>query len=142
MSYQEQIEKLYQAYVEEGTALEKKRKPWEGIFGFGKKPADDPCHTRFIQALEEQLSSFREAGIPSAEARDVLRLIFRYPVDHPCPASVYWMLLAAHGTAFGLIPHLQEADAAALKTEYEALYPRRGRLPVQDQVLKALEKVR
>ena len=33
-------------------------------------------------------------------------------------------------------------ELPALKTEYEALYPRRGRLPVQDQVLKALGKVR
>ena len=62
------------------------------------------------------------------------------PTEHREPLSAYWMLLAAHGTVLDLIPMLSPADAAELMKEYGKLYRRWERLPVQKNVIKALQK--
>ena len=56
---------------------------------------------------------------------------------HP---SVYWMLLAVHGLTQPLIARLRPEDAQAMYLWYQKAYPRRERLPVQNQVLEALKR--
>ena len=40
------IKKICGDYIAEAEELERKRKPADGLFGIGTKPADDPCHDR------------------------------------------------------------------------------------------------
>lgn len=131
----EEIQNVYQTYLEEAWAAEETRKPGEGIFGFGKRPSDDPCHERFCQRLKETLGE-AERDLP-----EILAYIYRAPLEHPEPKSAYWMLVAAHGFTLDLIPRLSREEAAALGKEFQKHYRRWERTPVQEQVLSALQKV-
>lgn len=134
----ERVRALYEAYLAQAEKLERERKPFAGMFGISPGPADDPCHDRFAADLENLLRSCREAGSTPAEIREVLRYIYAAPTEHPQPRSSYWMLLAVHGLTLDLIEGLIAADAKEMHDWYEAAFPRRERVPVQNRVLKAL----
>jgi hypothetical protein len=86
------------------------------------------------------LSDFASEKPDSAALRPVLEKLLRAAKDHPEPKSAYWMLVAVQGLSRELIPGLSREDAAALMKDYERTWPRHTRLPVQDDVLKALKK--
>ena len=139
MTIPEQVQARYEAYLKEAEALEAAAKPWDGLLGFGARPADHPCHTQFLDALVQIL---REAGgsLTPEEALAVANLVVEAPRQHTSPVSIYWTLVAAHGALLPVIPQLKIADRAELLSRYQAAYPRRTRLPVQKQVIRALEK--
>ena len=132
------IRKMYEDYFEKALAAERNRKPTDGMFGIGKKPGDDPCHTEFAAELEAALNEYAAEKPASADVRALLAFMYSVPKSHEEPKSVYWMLLAVQGLTLPLIPLLSPEDAAVLKKGYAAQYRRWERLPVQQQVLKAL----
>lgn len=134
------IRKIYDSYLEKAFAAEENRKPTDGMFGIGKKPGDDPCHAEFAAELETALKHCREEAPDSAEVRELLDYMYQQPKSHEEPKSIYWMLIAVHGLTAILIPLLGQPDAAELKKSYTAAYKRRERLPVQQQILRALEQ--
>lgn len=95
MTTRNEIETLYAQYLEQAVNAEQNRRLTDGMFGFGKKPADDPCHTQFIEALQQILQEYAQN---------------------------------------------EPDDAAALTKEYAKLYRKWERLPVQDEIYKALQK--
>ena len=133
------IEALYDAYLLTAAELEKNRKFGDGILGLRPGPADDPCHQRFAAELEALLRECA-AEASSAEAAEILQLLFDKADDKRMPLSAYWMLIAVQGLGSGLIPLLDKAEAAALLELYSAQYPRRERLPVQNRILKQLAR--
>ena len=135
-----EIRSLYQEYLDAAERVERERKPGDGLFGLGKKPSDDPCHERFTTALETALRDFAAPGPDSRQVREVLAHIYEAPVEHREPASAYWMLNAVHGFTLELIERLSTEDAAALLARYAEAFPRRERLPVQQQVYTALKR--
>ena len=80
MNELERIQELYRGYLAEAEEVLRTKKVTDGLWGFGKHPADHPCHGKFLEDLE-----------------------------------------------------------AALGERYGADYPRRTRLPAQDQVFAALK---
>ncbi len=133
------LERLYADYLSAAVEVEKNRKLTD-LFGLKNGPADDPCHDRFAQSLAGLLSDFAAEAPDSEARRAVLSYLFEAPKRNPEPKSAYWMLVAVHGLARDLIGGLNTGDAAALAERYEAFYPRRARLPVQDEVLRALRQ--
>ena len=133
------VQALFRNYIEEAERLEKERKPSDGLFGMSPKPADDPCHDRFADDLEEALSGFAAGDPEPEEVREVLSYIYRAPKEHLEPLSVFWMLNAVHGLTADLIPLLDPKDAALLCRQYDQDFPRRERLPVQKKVYEALK---
>lgn len=134
------IRKIYDSYFDKALAAEQNRKPTDGMFGIGKKPGDDPCHTEFAAELEAALNTYKEGSPASAEVRELLDFMYQLPKSHEEPKSIYWMLIAVHGLSAILIPLLGQSDAAALRKSYAAAYKRWERLPVQQQILRALEQ--
>ena len=135
-----EIHALYREYLNEAERVERERKPGEGLFGLGKKPADDPCHERFAKALETALKDFAALEPDSPRVREVLSHIYRAPAEHREPLSAYWMLCAVHGFTLELIDRLDAEDAAALFNGYAKEFRRWERLPVQQQVYAALKR--
>ena len=135
-----QLTLLYEAYFEQVRAAEKRLKPADGLFGMGEKLSNAPCHDAFWKALRAFLEGMdvKEAPGQVGQALDfIYRAPFAYPDVHP---SVYWMLLAVQGLTQPLIACLRPEDAQALYRWYQKAYPRRERLPVQNQVLEALKR--
>ena len=132
------VETLYEEYLKAALQAEASRRPMDGIFGFGKKPADDPCHTAFLDRLTELCACAADAA--PEEARRALSVIIEAPEKHRTPVSVYWTLIAAHGPGAALAGNLLPEDAAALLAAYEKAYPKRTRLPVQKKMADALKK--
>lgn len=135
----EELNMLYERYLDEAEEVERNRKPGEGIFGIGKKPSDDPCHDRFVARLGAWMERLLESKPDSATVRDVLRVVYTAPKKHPQPASAYWVLIAVQSLTKDLIPCLCQADAAELTEEYNKTYKRWERLPVQKQILDGLK---
>ena len=136
----EELETLCMNYLGEAEQVERARRPGDGLFGFGKKPADDPCHDRFAADIKQWLDDFRRSKPDSAEIRGVLEFVYCAPKNHPEPKSAYWMLIAVQSLTKELIPMLNRTDAAALAEAYTGLYKRRERMPAQKQLLDALNK--
>ncbi len=130
---------LVEDYIIRATELEEKGKPWDGILGFGSRPADDPCHTRMV---EELVSLVREGAdrLEPGEARAILADLAEIPLRNGRYPSIYWTLIAAQGAGLALVPRLTREEAAGLLTDYRDRYPRRTLLPVQKLLVKALEK--
>lgn len=139
MNEREEVAALYAAYLEKAETLERERKPGQGLFGFGQTPADDPCHEAFVLGLKEMLACFQKAGIASERLYEILDFVFHAPQEHREPASVYWTLIAAHSAAVEAAAALRPEHAQRLCERYDSDYPRRTRLPVQKQVMKALD---
>ena len=133
------LEALYDEYLRTVGKLERARRPGEGLFGT-KGPADDPCHDRFAAELAELLRDFAADGADSAAARAVLETVYAAPLKHPEPKSSYWMLVAVQGLTRDLIALLSTEDAAEVAARFAEDYPRRERLPIQDELLSLLRQ--
>ena len=79
------------------------------------------------------------ADLPSAQIREILAYVYRAPLEKRRDPSIHWLLIAAHKLTLPLLDRLDPADARALGERYGADYPRRTRLPAQDQVFAALK---
>ena len=131
---------LYESYIAKGIQLERDKKPGAGLLGLTAGPKDDPCHRKFLDDLQEMLAGAQAAALPSGEVCQALAYIYRAPLEHKEPLSVYWVLQAAHGATLGLIGLLEPADARTLRDDFARMYRRWERLPAQKKVLEALEK--
>lgn len=140
MTILEKVRRLYESYLEQAHQAERDRKPLEGVLGFG--PRTSPCHNRFAKALETLLKAADGENMASGEVRVVLEHIYRAPKENREPSAAYWMLTAVHGYTLELIGRLNREDAEALWAEYHGAYRRWERLPMQNQVLSALDRAR
>ena len=137
--YLARMDRLLEDYLDAAWNQERNRKPSE-LFGLKFGPSDDPLHEHFAGDMAALLSDFAAGHPDSAALRTVLAKLFSAAKDYRDPKSAHWMLVAIQGLARDLIPGLSREDAAALAEDYESVWPHRARLPVQDDVLRALKK--
>jgi hypothetical protein len=137
--YLARMERLTEDYLADAEKLERSRRPNE-LFGLKFGPSDDPLHERFARDMAELMRAFAAEEPDSAALREVLKKLLSTAKANPEPRSAYWMLIAVQGLSKELIPGLSREDAAALAKDYESAWPRHSRLPVQDDVLRALKK--
>ena len=137
------LDELSQAFCAYRAALEeaeRKRKPTDGLLGFGRALKDDPCHElldREIQAIADEAA---DSG-PSAETAAALVEALLFPESAPpWPLSAQWMLRAEERHALKLIPFVSEGDAAELAGRYASRYRPWDRLPAQKTMLQELKK--
>ena len=136
----EQLIGLYETYLQQVKAAESRLKPADGLFGMGEKLSNAPCHDAFVEALRaflDQPDAKADPGQVYQMLATIYRAPFTYPGVHP---SAYWMLVAVQGLTQPVIGALRPEDAQTLYLWYQKAYPRRERLPVQNQVLEALKR--
>ena len=136
------IRAVYEEYTAQVSRLERERKAWDGLFGMGKKLADDPCHERFLDELEKLLKAFAEEKPSSDDIRGVLDFIYRISCDEDQPSSALMPMNAVHSLTVKLAGQLSPQDAAALLEQYTADYPKSRRFPVHKTVVKTLERAK
>ena len=135
-----EIRALYDDYLADIAQKEAKRKLGAGLFGSRGGVRDDPCHERFAGDVEAALGRFAGEDHTPEEIRALLEYIYFSPESATQANSAYWMLLAVHRLTGPLVSALPTEDAAALAERYDTVYPRRARLPVQDEVLDTLRE--
>lgn len=126
-------------YRQDLDNYEKKRKPTDGLLGFGHPLQNDPCHERLDERVDKLIGQMQGLSPSSQEAGQAVRLLL-FHEDAAWPLAAQWMLRALERHALPLIPFLAPDTAAQLQKEYASHYKPWDRLPVQKQVLKALKE--
>ena len=138
MTYEQRFADLLENYAARLREEERRRKPGDGLLGFGKKLSDAPCHAEYDRAVEALAGELAAQGDAPKETAALVWAIFR--ADERCdwPVCAEWMLLAAHRHAALLVPCLDREDARALHAWYARRFPPLQRMPAQKALLKAL----
>ena len=74
------VRQIYLQYAADADAAERRHSPADGLFGLGKRAADDPCHTACLESLSAALTAFRQENPDSAAVREVLACIYAQQV--------------------------------------------------------------
>lgn len=132
----DQLKEIYSHYYDEALKVRAKAPILAGIWGMGKDPRNDRCHDEFYEAVEKWVGNFDG---DAAAALEAVKWILGAALVNK-NRDTYWHLFAAHGLTLPLIEKLDTADCKELFSWYDASYPKRERLPLQQQVWKALKK--
>lgn len=129
----------YEQYAREAAAAREKAGLCDGLFGFGRDPRKDPCHEAFYQAAGEWVTAFLQTEPGASQCAEAVHWLLTAADIHR-EEDTFWHLYAAQGHALPLIPRMTGSDCKALLQWYDKAYPARDRMPVQDNVVKALKK--
>ena len=135
----QQLKERYRQYDEEVTRVRKNSSPADGLFGFGNDPKNHPCHELFYEDIGKWTKAFLETRPDARAAFEAARFMIGAPVECSSRES-YWMMYAAQGWCRELVGRLDAAGCAALRDIFDEQYPRRDRMPVQQELYKALKK--
>ena len=139
-SFFAQGEQAFREYRRDLEEYEKKRKPTDGLFGFGHSLQDDPCHGRADEKVRLAAEGLCAAQPSSDTAERMVRLLLLRDDMNTWPEAAQWMLRAMERHALPLIAFLSRDAAAAVGLEYAGRYRRWERLPVQKKICKALKE--
>ena len=135
----EALQQLYTDYLAEVVEVRRNAPRFAGIFGLGEDPRKHPCHTIFYNNVEKWVEEFLAAKPSRDAALETAWFFLEAPKKHEETES-YWFMYVCIGFIRKLIPYLTAADCKALAERFNALYPRRDRMPVQQETFKMLQK--
>ena len=135
----QQLKERYQQYDEEANLVRRKGSPADGLFGFGNDPKNHPCHETFYEDVGKWTHAFLETKPDAGAALEAARFLITAPRKCATKES-YWMMYAAQGWCRELVCLLDADGCAELRDVFDELYPRRDRMPVQQELYKALKK--
>lgn len=138
-NYLGELQGILDTYGEELEAAGKKRKAASGIFGFGPKPGDDPCHEKADRAVQTLLEQLAGENDPET-AGQVVDGLFRAEAERKWPADAQIMMIALQRHALPLLEQLPPEKKRELQAWYEKRYKRSQRLPLQKTILKLLKE--
>ncbi len=134
-----QLEALYAQYKKTVEKVIKDARPFAGFMGLGGGPKDDPCHRKFYEDACTLTQQFADGGMEPEEAKACISYILGAQCREDPEGLLYWTMMAAHGAVKPLLPLLKKEDAALLAAEYEKQVPRKARMPLQEEILSALQ---
>jgi hypothetical protein len=127
-------------YLADAREAREKAGLCDGLFGMGKDPRKDPCHERFYRTVESWTAEFLKQEPAAQQQAAAAAWILKAADEHRDETDVYWYLYAAQVHALPIIAKLEQGSAKELLQWYDRAYPARERMPVQDQVYRALKK--
>ena len=133
----EKLQAIYAEYFKKAADARSKASPFAGVWGMGDDPRKHHCHDAFYEAVEAWVKEFAPADAEAA--LEAVKYILEAALSRR-DEDVYWYLYAAQGLVMPLIPRLRSEDCKALAQWYDKAYPRRDRMPVQQNLFKALKK--
>ena len=129
----ERLQQIYEDYDRRYQEAVEKAPAFSGFFGVGDVVKNHPCHMDFYEAVGAWTEALAAQAPESDRVAEAVRWILSQGGEN-------WYHLAAHGQVRILIPLLKPQDRRTLGDWYEKSYPRRKRLPVQNEILKLLKK--
>lgn len=136
----EQIIEIYRTYASKIEAIESNRKHFISAFGLGNSPSKQPCHMEFLDNLKQASTELVAQSVSSDAALAALAYICYPTQERHAPFYTDIVFDSAHGQALPLVTALSPDGAAQLLAEYRIHYPRRQRLPMQQELVLALKK--
>ncbi len=140
------LEELLAAYVKDSDALFRKesgvKNSLKSILGGQNDVKTDPIHVEFFKAVEGTVAEL--AGQLSAEpdaacaARGMRALLSEKTKGDNLVQ--YWWLVAAEPLALPLVPFVEPEELRLLWESYGRRYPKRERLPRQQELYAAMAK--
>ena len=110
------------------------------MFGFRGARGKEPGYEEFYSEIKSAIAAVC-AEKPDTETADgIVEVIFNARNLYADEEVQEVKFIAVEGTALELIPFMSGEKAAAICGYYSSLYPKHRRLPVQKQLVKALEK--
>ena len=137
MGYRESMLDALREYDGAVQEVQKNRRVFDGVLGLGNHPGSAPCHDALDRQAEALWREAAEAGDLEA-AEELVNTLFRAETEWKGPEYARLMLVAVQRHAIPLIPLMEKGARDELSDWYQKQYPRRKRLPVQDEVLAAL----
>ena len=135
----EKLQEIYSEYIQTVAQVYREAKPMDGLFGWGDDPRKDPCHMHFYEGVEKWAEDFLKTDPDAEETFRAVRFILEAPKEHREEKS-YWFLFAAQGLTRKMIPRLTKEACNFLRSYYDENYPKRDRMPAQNEVYKLLKK--
>ena len=135
-----ELQEIYSAYEEALGKARRKATLFSGLFGQGSldDPRGNPCNQEFYEKTGAWVEAFAATDAPEDRTLAVCRFILNGALDPKAPT--YWYCLVAQGYVEKLIPKLSAQSCALLQAEYDKHYPRKKRLPIQEQLYKHLSE--
>lgn len=133
----EELETIYGEYAKRCVQPQYQRKPFQGAYGLLGGAQPDSLHQRFAKDVEQAL-----AQVGEQQRLEAVKYIFQQPLAHKKDPAIYGMFRAVHGVALPYLKGLSVEQARDLQWWYERAYPRQERLPCQERVVSALERLR
>ena len=135
----DQLFAYYNSYEKELLERYDKASPMAGILGIGQHPKDDRCNEVFYENVQNWTREFL-AGSPSQQdAEAAVSWMLKLAQEHR-QDKTYWFCYAIQAHTKDLIPMMSQEKALELQKWFDGAYPIRERLPIQQEVYKALEK--
>lgn len=135
----ETLRQLYADYLAEAAEIRKKASAFAGLFGLGDDPRRHPCHEVFYHNVEKWVKSFVDSQPDAQQALEAASFLLEEPRKNT-QAEGYWFLYVCVGFVRELIPFLTVQDCKQLSERMNTLYPRRERMPLQQETFKMLQK--
>ena len=139
MAVPESITGAYAAYLAGMENARRSGRSVDGLFGLGRNATAEQCQDAFVASLTSAVDNFAASRPEGQDVCDAVRFILAQAHEHRESRSAYWMLLASHALAIPLVELLSAEQAREIREYFEGEYPRRERLPVQKELLKALK---
>jgi len=134
------LHEAFADYRQDLEAYERSRRPADGLLGFGRTMANDPCHDRLDEKVKRAAEGLRAENPPPESAEEMVRLLLLREDLSAWPVAAQWMIRALERHALPLIPFLTPETAGDISRAYEQRYRRWERLPVQKQLCRALQE--
>ncbi|MDO5445163.1 MAG: hypothetical protein Q4F31_06030 [Eubacteriales bacterium] len=138
MEYTDRLNARIDAYIATVQELLSKKGAFDGIFGLGHHPKNDPCHSVFYEDVVKLVSECVESSPSSEEADSLAETLLKADSVRGDLPEVQMMYIPLQGQIIPLIPFMSEAKKKELGEWYAQAVPKRMRLPVQKNACKAL----
>lgn len=133
------MQERFQQYFETARDVRRKAPVFAGLFGLGSDPKKHPCHEEFLKDVGDLVAEFAATQPQEYQVVSVMKWLLEIAGEYEHD-DVVWYLYALQGHVKPLIPLLTEEMAQRLADWYNTLYPRRKRLPLQDDIYRLLTK--
>ena len=138
MTYTERLNERIDAYIARVQDLMANKHAFDGMFGLGHHPKNDPCHLEFYQDVKKMTEDCVAEPPDTAEVDEFAETLLRAHQDRGDLPEVQMMYIPIQGLVLQLLPLMSEEKKKELGEWYGTYMPRRMRMPVQRDVCKAL----
>ncbi len=135
----ETLYRRYRQYDEELRQARAKASPGAGLMGLGDDPRRHPCNMAFFEDIGIWCGEFLRSEPETAAVEEAVEWILR-AAEESRGKETFPFLFAAQGHARALIPLLPARRRGELARWYDRTYPKKQRLPVQEEVYRLLKK--